>query len=65
VDLNFTLPNGMTVAGHGVVRWVREFNDRTPDVFPGIGIEFTDMPEEHRAAIHAFTVQREPLFWTG
>jgi uncharacterized protein (TIGR02266 family) len=65
VDVTFTLPTGQTVAAKGVVRWSREFNDATPDIFPGVGIEFTNMPDEQRTAIHAFTAEREPLFWAG
>src|SRR5205823_5272349 len=45
VDLSFTLPNGDSVHTRGVVRWVREVNDRLPDAFPGIGVQFQDLPE--------------------
>jgi uncharacterized protein (TIGR02266 family) len=65
VDVTFTLPDGKPVTARGVVRWAREFNDATPDVFPGVGVEFTDMAPEQRATIHDFTEQREPLFWAS
>jgi hypothetical protein len=28
-----------------------------------MGIEFVEMPEQSREAVHAFTNKREPLFW--
>jgi len=65
VDVTFTLPDGKPVTARGVVRWAREFNDATPDVFPGVGVEFTDIAPEQRATIHDFTEQREPLFWAS
>ncbi|HEY3447657.1 MAG TPA: TIGR02266 family protein [Myxococcales bacterium] len=65
VDLTFTLPTGQAVSAHGLVRWTREYNDATPEVFPGVGIEFVRMSEEHQKAVHAFVAQREPLFWVA
>ncbi|MGC4119896.1 MAG: PilZ domain-containing protein [Myxococcales bacterium] len=70
IDLEFSLPTSpvtrttTTVTARGVVRWSRVFNDKTPEVFPGIGVEFLEIPPEHQQAIHAFTREREPLFWT-
>lgn len=65
VDLRFVLPGGMPIVAIGAVRWSREFNEATPDVYPGMGVEFTEMSSEHRHAVHSFTIQREPLFWAG
>jgi len=62
VDLAFTLPTGQRIESRGVVRWVREFNDRTPEVFPGVGIEFVDTKPSTREAIQAFMRTREPMF---
>ncbi|MBK7859468.1 MAG: PilZ domain-containing protein [Archangiaceae bacterium] len=63
IDLSFSLPNGPKVEGKGEVRWVREFDEKYPDTFPGMGIKFLDIPLPSVAAIHAFTVQREPMFF--
>jgi uncharacterized protein (TIGR02266 family) len=63
VDLAFTLPGAQRIQAKGVVRWSREFNDATPEVFPGLGVELMEMSPQSRHAIHAFTSQREPLFW--
>jgi uncharacterized protein (TIGR02266 family) len=65
VEVAFTLPGSQRIQSRGVVRWHREYNDRFPDVFPGMGIEFVEMPEESRSAVHAFTSQREPMFWSS
>jgi len=65
VDLTFTLPTGQAIAARGVVRWAREYNEATPDVFPGVGIEFCNMEPDQQAAIQSFTAQREPLFWAN
>jgi uncharacterized protein (TIGR02266 family) len=63
VDLVFSLPTGEQVQAHGVVRWVREVNDKYPDVFPGMGVEFTRIPRDCQAAIDQFLAQREPMFY--
>ncbi len=63
VDLAFSLPGGPRIEGKGEVRWVREFDDRNPDAFPGMGIRFTDLPLPDVTAIHGFTQQREPMFF--
>lgn len=65
VDVNFTLPTGEHIQAKGVVRWVREVNDRIPDAFPGMGVQFTDLAEEAQAAIHRFLQQREPMFYAA
>lgn len=63
IDLAFQLPGGPKIQGKGEVRWLREFDDKTPDAFPGMGIRFIDVPGTSIGAIHAFTQQREPLFF--
>lgn len=65
VEVAFTLPGSQRIQARGIVRWHREYNDRFPDVFPGMGIEFVEMVEESRKAVHAFTSQREPMFWSS
>ncbi|MEW6433310.1 MAG: TIGR02266 family protein [Myxococcota bacterium] len=63
VDLNFTLPTGERIACQGVVRWVREVNDRLPDAFPGIGVQFVGLDSGSLEAIRRFVAQRDPLFY--
>jgi uncharacterized protein (TIGR02266 family) len=63
VDLSFSLPSGVRVQTRGVVRWVREVNDKAPDVFPGLGVQFKDLDPASQAAINQFLAEREPLFY--
>lgn len=63
VDLDFSLPSGQKIVAHGVVRWTREVNDKTPDVMPGLGVQFTKLDAHAQQAIHAFIREREPMFF--
>jgi len=64
VDLSFTLPGHRSpIQAAGVVRWIREYNDRTPEVSPGMGIQLTSMASEDHAAVAKFIREREPLFF--
>lgn len=63
VDLSFTLPSGAKVEAKGVVRWVREVNDKLPDSFPGLGVQFSALHPGAQAAINDFLAQRDPLFF--
>lgn len=63
VELNFSLPSGERIACRGVVRWVREVNDRLPDAFPGLGVQFTELEPDALEAIRRFVAQRDPLFY--
>jgi uncharacterized protein (TIGR02266 family) len=63
VDLDFTLPGGRPHKVSGVVRWLREPNDHMPDLMPGMGVQFQDVPPEVASAISSFVAQREPLFF--
>jgi uncharacterized protein (TIGR02266 family) len=64
VDVTFSLPSGEKVAAKGTVRWLREVNDKLPDSFPGLGIQFTSLDNKDQAAIDGFLAEREPLFYT-
>lgn len=63
VDLTFTLPGKVRITVRGEVRWIREIDDRTPDVFPGVGVRFLDLTAEASAALQRFVASREPLFF--
>lgn len=63
VDVSFTLPAGRRLTVRGEVRWTREVNDRTPDVFPGVGVRFTEVDPAVVSQIKSFVQQREPLFF--
>jgi uncharacterized protein (TIGR02266 family) len=63
VELKFTLPSGEEIDTRGIVRWTREVNDKTPEIFPGLGIQFVDLDERAHQAIARFVASREPLFY--
>lgn len=63
VDVGFTLPTGERIECKGVVRWVREIDDRNPDSHPGMGVQFVDLEERSATAIEHFIQQREPMFY--
>jgi len=63
VDLSFTLPSGEEIFARGVVRWTREVNDATPEVFPGVGVQFTQLDVDGADAIRAFVARRDPFFF--
>ncbi|MGA9524700.1 MAG: PilZ domain-containing protein, partial [Myxococcaceae bacterium] len=63
VDLGFSLADGEKLNVQGVVRWVREVNDLTPDIFPGVGIQFVNLDPATAGAIQQFVSSREPMFF--
>jgi uncharacterized protein (TIGR02266 family) len=63
IDLHFSLPGGNKVEAKGVVRWTREVNGHNPDVFPGVGVQFTELPSDAATAIREFVSERDPIFF--
>lgn len=63
VDVTFSLPAGTRLTVKGEVRWTREVNDKTPEVFPGVGVRFTEVDPAVVSQIKSFVQQREPLFF--
>jgi uncharacterized protein (TIGR02266 family) len=63
VDVDFTLPGGRPLKASGVVRWLREPNNRTPDLMPGVGVQFEELQPEVASLISDFVRRREPLFY--
>jgi uncharacterized protein (TIGR02266 family) len=63
MDVAFSIPGGPRIEARAVVRWVRELNDATPDVWPGMGLQFTTLPAGAEDAIRKFMATREPIFF--
>jgi uncharacterized protein (TIGR02266 family) len=63
VDVDFTLPGGRPLKASGVVRWLREPNNSTPDLMPGVGVQFQELQPEVASLITDFARKREPLFF--
>jgi uncharacterized protein (TIGR02266 family) len=59
--LAFELPDGTAVEARGEVRWRR--THAMDGERPGIGIAFTDLPEDARARIVALCERRPPLYF--
>jgi uncharacterized protein (TIGR02266 family) len=59
LQLTFSLPGGETIDATCVVRWLRP---PQPDLPGGLGVEFLDLPELARDAIHRFMRRRDPIF---
>ena len=63
VLVNFKLPGGRPVTARGEVHWVREYNQLTPDMAPGMGVKFSDLLPSDKQAIEEYMSNRAPLFF--
>lgn len=64
LNINFTLPpKGIVLSLDGTVRWLREFNERTPDIEPGMGVQFENLKPDAAAAINRYIAEVAPLFY--
>lgn len=63
VNLNFKLPSGPLMSLDGEVRWIREYNEITPDITPGIGVKFEALSPEETDQINAYINTTTPLFY--
>jgi uncharacterized protein (TIGR02266 family) len=61
VEVELELPDGAAVRAHGVVSWLRGASSEL-GACPGIGIEFTTVPEAALVAIERFCRVRPPLY---
>ncbi len=64
VEVSFSLPGGAQFCLRGEVHWHRDYNDATPFIFPGVGVQFLEMTTETRVVIDSFIAAREPIFFT-
>jgi uncharacterized protein (TIGR02266 family) len=62
IDLSFRIGRA-SINAQAVVRWVREVDDKNPDMVPGMGVQFTSLPAGAQDAILRFVESREPLFY--
>ncbi|MDJ0765269.1 MAG: TIGR02266 family protein [Myxococcota bacterium] len=63
LSVNFTLPDGHLISAQGIVRWVREYNETTPDIVPGMGVQFEDLDPNDKEMIYHFIEKRPPIFY--
>ncbi len=60
VEVEFPL-NGEKVRARGVVRWLRKASEKSPDIFPGMGIQFHALEPALGVRIARYVAEREPL----
>ena len=63
VNVNFSLPAGPILSINGMVRWVRELNEMTPEVMPGMGIQFENLAAEDAELINRYMSDIPPMFY--
>jgi uncharacterized protein (TIGR02266 family) len=63
IDLTIVLPDEQEVRATGQVRWTREWNDMTPQMYPGIGIQFLKVEDDGAEHIKRFVDVRDPMFY--
>lgn len=62
--VSFTIPNIQSPLRYEViVRWVRPYNPATPEIIPGIGVQFINLPKHVQDAINSFIKTRETIFY--
>lgn len=64
VNLEFTIPGKKAaIKVDGEIRWLRDYNDMTPDTIPGMGVQFLNLNENDLKEIEEFVAVKEPLFY--
>jgi uncharacterized protein (TIGR02266 family) len=63
LELTVAIPNHPPIKTTGTVRWIREHNQFTSDVSPGVGVQFQQLGDSDRRAIEAFLRTRAPMLY--
>ncbi|MBI5486551.1 MAG: TIGR02266 family protein [Deltaproteobacteria bacterium] len=63
VLFTFELPGGRQITAKGRVSWVRDYDPKTPDITPGMGLKFINLRDDDRRAIETFLKRRVPMFF--
>ncbi|MCP4674928.1 MAG: TIGR02266 family protein [Deltaproteobacteria bacterium] len=63
LTVNAKLPGGRVVAEEATVRWVREYNEASPEVSPGMGVVFDDLSYDEHREIDYFMTKRDAIFY--
>jgi hypothetical protein len=61
--LEMEMPDGFQISVQAEVRWKRDFTPEQPDVMPGLGLRFIDLPPEMEERINAYIAQEGALFF--
>lgn len=65
LTLTFALPSGPEITAQASVRWLRDSYHYDPCSPPGMGLLFTDLPDEARARIRELITARQPRFFAS
>ncbi|MCP4606757.1 MAG: TIGR02266 family protein [Proteobacteria bacterium] len=57
------LPSDRVLAGEAAVHWIREYNEASPDVAPGMGVIFAELDPDESQEINRFMTDREAIFY--
>lgn len=63
LDLTLKLPETAPIKVKVEVRWVREYNQFTESMAPGVGVQFQDLAEGDQKVITSFLAQRDPILY--
>ncbi|MCU1278512.1 MAG: hypothetical protein JWM53_2058 [bacterium] len=63
VQVTVTLPDGTRLDLGGTVRWVREYQNASPGLPAGVGIEWEMLSMEALRSLLRFAELRDPLLW--
>ncbi len=63
VKVKIQLPRHEPFELEGQVCWLREYNEYTDDMAPGIGVAFAALAEDDRRTIETFIRERDPLLY--
>lgn len=63
LSVKATFPGGRTWFKRAVVHWIREYNESTPDIAPGMGVIFERVSTADIEEIEIFMANREFIFY--
>ncbi len=61
--LTANLPMDLSISGSGTVQWVREHNDNTPDIPPGMGVSLNDLTPSATMTLNRYLSENESMFY--
>ncbi len=63
IELTFSVPGLESCTAVCRVQWIRDYDPDSPDMVPGMGLQFSQLEPEARAAIELFIKHRDTIFF--
>ena len=63
LNVRATLPGGHMLDEESTVSWIREYNENTPDISPGMGVVFNNISQEDSQKIDSYMAKHEAIFY--